>query len=142
MRTPPALLAALAGCALVLGACTSSSTKDSAADFQGEQKAVAQAVEDFQDAGTDRDANKVCSQFLAPALVRTIETSTKTTCANALDDRLDDTDSFDLTVDKVAVSGDTATATVKSETGDDDRVDTFKLVRVGQNWKLAELTAG
>jgi|SRR3954451_12622384 hypothetical protein len=142
MRTPPALLAALAGCALVLGACTSSSSKSSAGDFQGPQRVVAQTIEDFQKAGSRRDANKVCEDFLAPALIRTIETASRTTCANALDDRLDDADSFGLTVEKVAISGDTATAQVKSDTGDTDRVDTFRLVRVGRNWKLSQLGAG
>jgi len=143
MRTPPALLATLAGCAVVFGACTSSTTSNSASDFQGPQKAVAQVVDDFSSAGSDRDANKICEEFLAPSLIQAIQKASKTTCSNALDNRLDDADSFKLDVDKITINGDQATVTVTSDvggSGDGDRRDTLQLQRIGNNWKIAQLS--
>jgi hypothetical protein len=138
MRTPRPLLAALALCALALGACTQS-TKNTVKDFQGPQRSVAKAVEDLESAGKDRDANKICGQLLAGSLIRTIERASKRTCADALDKRLDDVDAFALDVDKVTVQGTTATVRVTSDAGKSDRADTLRLVREGRNWKIASL---
>ena len=51
MAAPARPLALLVASALALGACGQSS-KDSAKDFQGDQKAVAQAIEDLQTQGS------------------------------------------------------------------------------------------
>jgi hypothetical protein len=132
------LLALLVAPSLLLGACGQSGN-DSAKGFQGDQKAVAQAVEDLQSAGRKRDASKICDDLLAPALVKRIEQSSSGTCSKALDQALQDADSFDLTVKKVAVTGTRATAVVVSDAGKKDRTDTLALERVGSNWKVAAL---
>jgi outer membrane lipoprotein-sorting protein len=137
---PLRIVALLATLPLVLSAC-GQATKDSAEDFQGEQKAVAQAVEDLQSASSKKDGqDKICTQLLAPALVTQIKTASKATCQSALKDTLRDADTFDLTVEKVVVDGDKATATVTSDAGGGkDRTDTLELVKVGNAWKIATL---
>jgi Putative lumazine-binding len=140
MAAPSRLAALLVASALALGACGQSS-KDSAKDFQGDQKAVAQAVEDLQHAGSKRDAGKICSDLLAPALVTQIRRASSQTCDDALKDTLADADAFELQVQKVTITGDRAVAVVKSEAPDSSRVDRLELVKVGDRWKLATLGA-
>lgn len=142
---PLRIVALLATLPLVLSAC-GQTTKDSAEDFQGEQKAVAQTVEDLQSAASKKDGqDRICTQLLAPALVTQIKTAAtrtdpKATCQTALKDSLRDADTFDLTVEKVVVDGDKATATVTSDAGGgQDRTDTLELVKVGNGWKIATL---
>jgi dihydroxyacetone kinase len=138
MAAPPRLLALLVALPLVLSACGQTS-KDSAGDFKGDQKAVAQAVEDLQSAGKKHDGAKICSTLLAPALVAKIKTASDGACDKVVKDALDDADSYELQVQKVTVDGANASAVVKSEGGDKDRVDTLQLVKAGDAWKIATL---
>jgi predicted small secreted protein len=134
-RVLPVLVAA----ALTLSAC-GQTTKDSAKDFQGEQKAVAQTVEDLQSASSKGDEDKICDEILAPDLANKIKSASKQTCAAALKDSLRDADSFELQVKKVAVDGTTATATVESDAGGDDKtINTLKLTKARDGWRIASL---
>src|SRR4051812_46970965 len=113
--------------ALTLSACGTNGN-DSSSDFKGEQKAVAQAIEDFQSASRKGDEDKICTDLLAPALVNKIKSASKGTCQDALNDSLQDVDSFEIDVKKVSVNGTTATATVETDTGGDDHAtDTLTL---------------
>src|SRR5215218_1854257 len=80
-----------------LGAC-GQAADDSSEDFKGEQAKVAEVVEDLQDAGSRRDTGKICDELLAKTLVDQIKRASKTTCDDALEDRLADTDAFELQV--------------------------------------------
>jgi Domain of unknown function (DUF4878) len=144
---PVRILALLAALPLALSACGQTS-KDSTKDFQGDQKAVAQTVEDLQKAASKSDEDKICGDLLAPALVARIKATAvkrgdpKGTCQTALNDALKDADSFELQVKEVAISGTTATATVQSEvTGSKKRDDSIRLTKVGNSWKIATLGA-
>ena len=131
-RAAAAVLApvALAGCGAV-GAAT-----DNAGDFKGDQKAVAQVVDDLAKAGAKRDGKEVCTTVLAAPLRRRALGD----CPKVLHDQLSDADVFKLDVQKVAVSGDRATATVKPTGGaTDERVRTLRFVREGRAWRLAGL---
>ena len=137
-RAPIAALAIAA--ALGLGACTSSSSsEDSAKDFQGEQRRVAQVIEDLEDAGGKRDADDVCQDLLATKLVRAIAQASGESCANAVDDALGDVDADDVVVEKVRVTGTTASATVRGEGGDDERTDTLTLTKERGRWRISGL---
>ena len=138
MAAPIRLAALLVALPLTLGAC-GQAQKDSAKDFTGEQKAVAQTVEDLQKASRKSDEGKICKDLLAPALVTKIKTASKDTCEQALHDALRDADAFELQVKKVAVNGSTATATVTSDTGPKDRTDTLQLVKDRGAWKISTL---
>jgi outer membrane lipoprotein-sorting protein len=140
MAPPTRLLALLVALPLVLSACGQTS-KDSAKDFKGDQEAVAQTVEDLQSASKKHDGKKICSSLLAPALVTQIKTASKAACDKAVKDRLDDADSYELQVQKVTITGTTASAVVKSEAGDKSRTDTLALVKDGAVWKISTLGA-
>ena len=137
---PVRILALLAALPLALSACGQTS-KDSTKDFQGDQKAVAQTVEDLQKAASKSDEGKICGDLLAPALVAKIKAASKTTCETALNDALKDSDSFELQVKKVTLAGSTATAVVESSGGKKTRTDTLQLQKVGAAWKISSLGA-
>jgi hypothetical protein len=138
MAAPTRLVALLAALPFALGAC-GQAAQNSAGDFQGEQKNVAQTVEDLQSFARKGDTAKICSQLLAPNLVNAIKSSSKKTCDQALKDAISDADAFELQVQKVTITGDQATATVKSEGGAKDRTDTLQFVRDGSAWKISSL---
>lgn len=140
MAAPTRLLALLVALPLALSACGQTS-KDSASDFTGDQKAVAQTVEDLQTASKKHDGKKICTSLLAPALVAQIKTASKGACDTVVKKALDDADSDELQVQKVTITGTTAAAVVKSEAGDQHRTDTLKLVKDGGAWKIATLGA-
>jgi hypothetical protein len=141
MSAPLRLVALLAALPLALSAC-GQTEKDSTKDFTGDQKAVAQTVENLQDASRKRDEGRICSQLLSPDLINKIKAASKRTCEDVLGDALRDVDSYELQVKKVAIDGTTATATVTSDTGaKKNRVDTLQLVKVGGAWKIQTLGA-
>ena len=140
MFAPRAMTAALLAAALGAAGCGSADT-NSAEDFKGEQKAVAQTVEDIQKAGRDGDEQKFCKDLLAAPVVARLraQPGAKNDCADALGDSLEDADSFDMTAKKITIEGDRALVVVKSDAGDDDRTDTLTFVREGGDWKLASI---
>jgi Domain of unknown function (DUF4878) len=143
---PLRLLPVLVAAALTLSACGQAS-KDSSGDFKGDQKVVAQTVEDFQSAASKANGDKICDELLAADLVAKVKaaaqkTDPKGTCADGLKDALRDADSFELTVKKVSIDGTTATAVVESDdTGDDKATDTLTLTKAGDGWKISALGA-
>ena len=138
MAASSRLFALLVALPLVFSAC-GQAAKDSATDFQGDQKAVAQTVEDLQSASRKQDGDKICAALLAPTLVAQIKKASGGDCEKGVKDALSDADSFELQVQKVTVSGAKASAVVKSEGGDKDRVDTLELVKDRGAWRIATL---
>ena len=116
------------------------SEPDSSGKFKGEEKLVANAIEDLQSAGKKRDGDRICRELLAANVVRAIRQAGAKSCAARIEDSLDDADVFELTVKSVTVKGTTATATVTSDDGNEkDRVDTMTLAKEGKRWKVAAL---
>jgi hypothetical protein len=141
MAAPTRLLALLVALPFALGAC-GQSAKDSATDFKGDQKDVAQTVEDLQSFARKGDADKICTELLAKPLVAKIKQSSGGTCDKVLKDAINDADAFELQVKKVTVNGDKASAVVVSEGNDAaDRTDTLELVRDRSAWKISTLGA-
>lgn len=135
IRVVPVLVAV----ALTLSACGQTS-KDSAKDFKGDEKAVAQTVEDLQSASSKGDEDKICNEILAADLVNKIKTASKQSCADALKDSLRDADSFELQVKKVAINGTTATATVESDAAGNDKTTTQLTLTKGRDgWRISSL---
>jgi len=118
----------LAGC----GAGAESSTDD----FSGEDKRVAQVVEDLQAAGETGDAEEICSRILSAQLVDRLKAD-GSSCTQELDEALGDADDFELDVERVQVMGTRATATVSNGDG---RPQTVQLVRERRGWRVAELS--
>jgi hypothetical protein len=126
----PLVLAALAaGC----GASASS-----AGDFEGEERRVADVVEKLQSAGETGDAAEICNEVLARELREEIQAA-GANCEEELEKAIQDADDFELEVEDVTITGNTATARVRGREGDEDTVRTFEFVREGGEWRATSL---
>ncbi|MBA2517890.1 MAG: hypothetical protein H0V22_11375 [Solirubrobacterales bacterium] len=121
--------------ALLLAGC-GAGAKSSTADFSGEDKRVAQVLEDLQAAGETGDAAEICSRILSAQLVDRLKAK-GSSCTQELDDALGDADDFELGVERVQVTGTSATATVSNGDG---RPQLVKLVRERRGWRVSELS--
>jgi hypothetical protein len=131
-------LGALIAAALAATGCAGAA-KDSAKDFKGEQRNVATAVEDLQSEGRKSDGGKICDTLLSTRLVAQIKRSHATTCPTAVNSALDDVDTTELQVKRVAVNGGRATAQVASKDKGGDRLDTLSLVKERGAWRIDSL---
>ncbi len=121
---------------LVIAGCGAS--EESSADrFQGQERAVAQKVEDLQEAGESRRPEDICSDILSRTLVEQLEAA-GTTCAEEMGKAIDDADDFALDVRDVTVTGEEATARVQR--GDDGPTVTFEFVRENGQWRATSLS--
>ena len=139
-RTLREMLAGALAVAVLAAGCapSTSSSSNSTSKFKGDARPAAQAVEDLQAAAKDGDYAKICTQLLAPSFAGRLGESGRT-CEQAVKAAVKDADSLDMTVQRVSVNGDTATARVKLETGKKDRIATFHLQRDGNRWKIQSL---
>jgi hypothetical protein len=132
MKRLPAAAIAL----LVLAGCGAS--EESSVDrFQGQERAVAQKVEDLEDAGESRRPEDICSEILSRTLVDQLEAA-GTTCADEMGKAIDDADDFALEVRDVTVTGEEATARVQR--GEDGPTVTFEFVRENGQWRATSLS--
>ena len=106
--------------------------------FEGEQRAVAQKVEDLQEAGEGRKPEDICSDILSRTVVDQLEAA-NTDCAAEMKKAIEDVDDYDLETRKVTVQGDQATAEVQQ--GDDGPTTTMQFVREGDQWRAVSLNA-
>jgi len=114
-------------------------TQDTSLDrFQGEQRAVAQKVEDLEAAGQDRRPEDICSDILSRTVVDRLEAAS-TDCAAEMKKAIEDVDDYDLETRKVTVEGDQATAEVQQ--GADGPTTTMQFVREGDQWRAVSLNA-
>jgi len=133
-RVPLALLlVAITGC----GAQAPTSSVDKFTDK--DQKAVAQQVEDLASAGKRNKPDDICSNILAQELVSQLNAA-GTDCATEMSKAIEDANEFDLTVEKVTVNGDTATAEVKQ--GDNGPTETMEFTREKNSWRATSLSSG
>jgi hypothetical protein len=132
MRRPAcAILAALA---LVLGvsACGGTVTTSS---FKGEAHAVAQRISDLQSDITSANEQKICAVDFSRAARARLSTHGHS-CRKALERQIGAIDDYELTVERVAVSGATATARVRSLWSGQQRRHTLRLVKEGGGWRV------
>ena len=133
------ILAATA--ALAVAGCTSQgSSNDSSGKFSGDQRLVANTIEDFESAASKGDQDRICRDFLAKALVDQYA-QRGGTCEKVVDATLKDTDSFKLTVEKVTIAGQQATASVKADRGKNDVMQSLTLVKQGAGWRISAFEA-
>jgi hypothetical protein len=137
---PPVILAAAL---LAPGGCGTSSS-DSSDKFKGREKQVAEAIDDLGDAARKRDSRKICDSLLTPAVRDRLAQLAKvshrgTDCADQLEDSLQDATTLDLKVESISISGNTATARVKSDLRrGKDPVDTLEL-EDQRGWRISKL---
>jgi len=133
MKRLPVLLAALA-----LAGCGAETEPSSVEKFTGEDRAVAQKVEDLQEAGEGRNPEDICSDILASSLVEQLEAA-GVKCADEMEKAIDDADDYDLEVQEVTVSGSTATAQVRR--GDDGPTETMEFTKENGQWRATSLSS-
>jgi hypothetical protein len=133
---PPAILAVLA--VVVLAGCSGQTKNKSSDDFAGDQKAVAQVVDDLGNAGSDKDAKEICTSIFAPEVAAKLKQGNRD-CQDVVDDQISDANVFDLTVKSVKVTGNTATARVESTFDGDDTLRTLSFRKDGQAWRLVSI---
>jgi hypothetical protein len=130
-------LAALCLLALLLAGC-GAAPRDSAKDFKGDERNVADVVERLEKAARDDDPGIVCKTLLSSKLLAALRTQ-GTNCNTAVKEAFKDADSLDLTVEDVTISGATATAKVKYRSLSKDKTTTLTLEREGSAWKISSL---
>lgn len=140
---PAALV--LTASALVLAACgqTTSANTD---DFEGDEKAVAEAVYEFRDAIARRDEAKVCDAYFTDALRDEVTRAAKeagrgSTCATAIEESVQNIDAVDIEIPKdgVTISGTEATVTIKTDLNEgEDPTDTLTLTDE-RGWRISKL---
>ena len=128
----------MALCSIALAAAGCGGAASSADDFDGEQKAIAEVVEDLQTAGAEDQPKRICDEILAADLKRQAGD-----CPKTIDEALKDTDFYELEVTKIEpanISASTREATATVEAGSDgDQVEKITLVREGRAWKISAL---
>ena|SRR5688500_4312195 len=132
MKRLPVLLAALA-----LAGCGAQTEPSSVENFEGEERAVAQKVEDLQEAGEGRNPEDICSDILASSLVQQLEAA-GVKCADEMEKAIDDADDYHLQVQDVTISGSTATAEVRR--GDDGPTETMEFTKENGQWRATSLS--
>ena len=105
--------------------------------FNGEEKAVAQKIEDLQTAGERREPEDICANILSRALIQEIETA-GANCTQEMEKAIEDADDYDLDVREVTIDGTTATATVRR--GEDGPTTTMEFTREGDQWRATSLS--
>ena len=130
---PLALVAAVAGC----GPQPATTSK-----FKGDEKDVAQKIEDLQSDAQGRKPSAICSDVLSQALADKVKAAGGSDCAGEIEKLTRDADDFELTVTDVSVNGNTATATVKARRGGKkNATTTYSLVKENGDWRLNDLGA-
>ena len=120
---------------LVLGA-----TVSGCAGGPSDAEQVQSTVEAFGRATAAKDYQRLCDDLLAPKLVSEVEQS-GLPCEVALRQGLGDVKAPTLTIGRIEVRGDDATAEVRSAAaGEQPSADTLELVRVeDDSWRIASL---
>lgn len=124
---------------LLLAGCGAQPQPSSVERFQGDERAVAQKVEDLQEAGERRRPEEICTEILAKSLVSQLEAA-GADCTQEMAKAIEDADEFELDVREVEVEGTTATATVRR--GDDGPTETMEFTQEGGQWRATSLSDG
>ena len=128
---------ALIGVLALAGCGAQAEQTSSVENFQGEERAVAQKVEDLQEAGESRNAEDICSEILARSLVTQLEAA-GVECADEMEKAIDDADDYELDVQDVTISG--STATVEVRRGEDGPTETMEFAKEGDQWRATSLS--
>ena len=104
-----------------------------------DEEQVHTAVQAFAKATAAKDYQRLCDELLASKLVEEVEAA-GLPCEVALKQGLGDVQAPALTIGRIAVDGDAATAEVNSTAqGQQPSRDTLKLTRVNGKWRIASL---
>ena len=123
----------LAALALLLAGCGQSGPTD--------EDLVRRTVLDFGQATAAKDYRSLCRRILSPALVEEVR-SIGLPCEVALEQGLGEVREPRLTVGRITIDGDRASAQVQTSAANQDPSrDTLRLERVNGQWRVASLGA-
>src|SRR4051812_10867507 len=129
---------AAAALALALSGCGTASPSQESKFKGGDQAAVAKLVDELAKAGRAGNADKICTDILAKQLVDELK-SAGGDCVSEMHRAISDATDYDLTVDNVKVTGDTATAQVRQ--GTSKKIATFAFIKEKAGWRASALGA-
>jgi hypothetical protein len=109
-------------------------------NFQGERKAVAQAISNFQNDISTANKGNICHKDLASKLTTRLN-SASGGCQEAIKNQLGQVDTFSLSIQSIALTAASATAQVKSTYSGKTKVSTLTLVKEGGKWKISGVRA-
>jgi hypothetical protein len=121
-------------CALGASAC---GTTTSTAGFKGAEHEAAQTIADLQSDITSSERKKICERDLAAPVVAKL--GGVKSCETVVKNRLSEIDNTELTVEKVNVQGDKATAQVKSVYGGKKQIRSVTLAKEGSRWRITAI---
>jgi hypothetical protein len=128
-----ALAAALLALAAALAGCGGGPT---------DEEQVASTVSSFGHATAAKDYATLCDKLLSPALIDKVE-QVGLPCQQAMRKALGGVQDPRLTIGKITVTGDRATAEIRtSATGEAPSRDTLQLQKVNGSWRIASLGSG
>ncbi|MGH2945863.1 MAG: hypothetical protein ACRDPC_06300 [Solirubrobacteraceae bacterium] len=103
------------------------------------EEQVRSTVAEFGRATEAKDYQTLCDRLLAPALVEEVE-AIGLPCEAAMRQALEDVREPRLTIGRVEVDGERASADVRTAAaGQEPSRDTLELVLVGESWKISSL---
>jgi Tfp pilus assembly protein PilP len=108
-------------------------------NFEGQEREVAEKIEDLQKAGEGRKPEDICSDILSRTVVDQLEAAS-TDCPAEMKKAIEDVEDYDLETRAVTVRGNQATAEVQQ--GEDGPTTTMEFVREGDQWRAVSLNAG
>jgi hypothetical protein len=129
-------LAALAAVALIAG-CGGGGGGDKAPGknakrFFGDQRDVAQVVDDLAEASRKGDPGAICEKLFTPSLAKTVAAQAGGSCPAKVKEELVVADE-DITVQQLTITGTRALATVKEQNG---KVSHLVFVRQDGEWRI------
>jgi hypothetical protein len=127
-------LASVLLCALGAAAC---GTTTSTTGFKGVEHEVAQTIADLQSDVAAGEQKKICERDLAAPVVTRL--GGQKACEAAVKNRVAEIDNTELQVESVKVTGNTATAQVKSVYEGKKRIRTVTLAKEGSRWKITAI---
>jgi hypothetical protein len=131
----PILVAITAALAVAVAGCGGSDNNGggkNAKRFSGEQKQVAQVIDDLVAASHAGDTNKICTQIFSPGLAKAVATRNKKTCAATVKTQLISPNE-DITVTTIRVQGSTAFLTVREQ---NKNVSRLSLIQQNGDWRI------
>src|SRR4051812_16276952 len=104
-----------------------------------DEEQVRATVDAFSKATAAKDYDKMCKQLLAPKLLEQVRQA-GLPCEAALSKGLGSVEDPKLTVGRITVDGDSATADVRtSARGEPPSRDTLRLTKIDGRWRIASL---
>jgi hypothetical protein len=143
MSAPSRRALALLGAPLLAASLLGCANKVSTSGFSGEEREVAQTISNLQADTTAGDAQKICRNDLAGAVVARLNAAPGG-CKQAVKTQVSEVDSLNMTVQSVQLNGTgaqrTATARVKSVYEGKMRPRTVSLLKEGGKWKVSSVS--